>query len=120
MAPLVARYKGKVISVRQLRPGTVIKDEAIPSILCQHRNATFVTTNTSDFWRRVSAHARYCIACFPLPTERQDELPGLLFRLMRHPIFRTVRRRMGKVVRVSRSELLWYEVGGRSLVRSEW
>ena len=51
--------------MRELRPGSVIKDEAVPTILCQHRNATFVTTNVSDFWRRAPAHARYCIVCVP-------------------------------------------------------
>ena len=79
--PLAARFKGRIISIRELRPGTVIKDEAVPTLLREHRNATFVTTNASDFWRRVPAHAGYCIICAPLPAERQDELPGLIIKL---------------------------------------
>ena len=51
--PFAARYKGKVISIRDLRPGSIIKDEAIPSLLCDYRDSTFVTTNVSDFWRRI-------------------------------------------------------------------
>jgi hypothetical protein len=94
--PLTARYRGKVLSVRELRPGSVIKDEAVPTILCQHRNATFVTTNVSDFWRRAPTHACYCIVCVPLPTERQDELVDLLFRLLRHAAFRTARKGVRK------------------------
>ena len=120
LLPLANRFKGKVISVRDLRPGTVIKDEAIPAILCQHRNATFVTTNVSDFWRRLPAHARYYIVCVPLPTERQDELPSLLLRFLRHEAFRAARRRMGKVIRLSQSEILLYEVGRPSVVKVAW
>jgi len=115
--PLADRYRGKVVSVRELRTGSVIKDEAEPTILCQHRNATFVTTNVSDFWRRAPAHARYCIVCVPLPTERQDELPDLLFRLLRHATFRTARGRMGKVIRASRSKILYYKSGERAVVK---
>lgn len=120
MRPLLARYGGKVLSVRELRPGTVIKDEAIPTILCQHRNATFVTTNVSDFWHRVPAHSRYCIVCAPLPTERQDELPDLILRLFRHRTFRTTRRRMGRVIRVNPSEIRYYEAGGRETLKAAW
>ena len=119
MAPLKQRYKGKVVSIKNLRPGTVIKDEAIPAILCQCHNATFVTTNVSDFWRRASAHPRYCIVCIPLPTERQDELPSLLLRLLHHRAFSTVRRRMGNVIRLSRAELLCYQ-GAKSISKLPW
>ncbi len=119
-APLAARYQGKVVSVRELRPGTVIKDEAVPALLCQHRHATFITTNVSDFWRRAPAHARYCLVCVPLPTDRQEEIPELIFRFLRHEQFRTARRRMGKVVRLSRSEIFYYETGRHAVVKLAW
>jgi hypothetical protein len=119
-APLARRHKGKVISVRELRPGTVIKDEAIPAILSQHHNATFVTTNVSDFWRRVPAHTRYCIVCAPLPTERQHELPDLILRLLREKAFCTARRRTGKVIRVNRSAISFYEVGRPEVTKLSW
>jgi hypothetical protein len=103
-----------------VRSGTVIKGEAVPALLCQHRNTVFVTTNVSDFWRRVPAHARYCVVCAPLPTQRQDELPGLLQRLLRHDSFRTDRLRMGKVIRVSESNILYYKVGRSFPARVDW
>jgi hypothetical protein len=118
--PLAARFRGKVVSVRELRPGSVIKDDAVPGVLCQFRGATFVTTNVSDFWRRVAGHRRYCVVCVPLRSERQDEVPGLILRLFRHEALRTARQRMGKVLRVSQSEILVYELGQRTIRKLAW
>jgi hypothetical protein len=38
-------YQGAVLFVTDLRPGTVIKDEAIPGLLRRQRQPTFVTIN---------------------------------------------------------------------------
>lgn len=38
-----AWYRGSVILIKSLRPGTVIKDEAIPSLLHQAKLPTFIT-----------------------------------------------------------------------------
>jgi hypothetical protein len=118
--PLSARYKGNVCSIRELRPRTVIKDDAIPAILTEMGRATFVTTNVADFWRRVPAHPRYCIVCLPLPNERQFEIPVLLFALFRHEALRTRQQRLGKVIRANASEILYYEVGQRQIRRLSW
>jgi hypothetical protein len=42
-------YEGKVVSIKTLRPNTVIKDEAIPSLLSKQKQPTFVTTDVSGF-----------------------------------------------------------------------
>lgn len=55
-------YRGAVVIIKQLRPATVIKDEVIPSLLCQAKHPTFVTINHTDFWRRVRAARSYCFA----------------------------------------------------------
>ena len=55
LVPLSYRLKSRVVSVRELRPGTVIKDEAIPTVLGRYKNATFVTGNVSDFWRKIQS-----------------------------------------------------------------
>lgn len=39
-------YRGAVLVVKQLRPGTVIKDEAIPTLLRRANQPTFVTIKT--------------------------------------------------------------------------
>lgn len=41
-------YRGTVLLIKALRPGTVIKDEAIPALLRQVRQPTFVTINHTE------------------------------------------------------------------------
>jgi len=117
--PIALRHRGKVCSIRDLRPGSVIKDEAIPSLLIEHR-ATFLTSNAADFWRCVSGHPRYCVICFPVPNERQSEIPSLFLALHRHPHFRTERQRLGKILRVTSSDILFYEGSRAQITRLTW
>ena len=46
-------YRGTVQYIIDLRPNTVIKDDAIAGILQQQREPTFVTINERDFWRKI-------------------------------------------------------------------
>ncbi len=105
MNMVAAWYRGRVVSITALRPGTIIGDAAIPALLRGVKQATFVTTNVSDFWRRVPAHSRYSIVCAVLPNERMYEIPNLLRRLFSLPEFKTKAGRMGKVVRVTRGRI---------------
>jgi hypothetical protein len=109
VASIAAWYRGQVRSLTTLRPNTVIKDEEIPTVLRRVRQPTFVTTNVADFWRRVPAHSQYIIVCVALPSERLHELPPLLRQLLQLPEFNTKAKRMGKVIRVSPSQLQYYE-----------
>ena len=120
LAPVKRWAKGKVVSIRELRAGTKIKDEAIPMLLAQQKQPTFVTTNEKDFWRRVPANRRYCIICLPLPNKRQGEIPDLLHRLFRLPDFKTKSARMGKVARVSEAEIQFYQAGDETVRVMEW
>jgi hypothetical protein len=117
----VARwYPGKVLSVTELRPGTFIPDEEVPTLLHRAKGATFITTNVTDFWRRLPAHPRYCIVCFPLPNERIEEIPDLLRELLHLPEFRTKAARMGKVIRASSEEIRYYQVGDPQTYSLAW
>ena len=69
-------YRGSVLVVKTLRPGTVIKDEVIPSLLRRLRQPTFVTINYTDFWRRVPADKSYCIVCLELPVAQANQASG--------------------------------------------
>jgi len=106
-------YRGRVRNIASLRPGTVIKDDAIPVLLRRVPGTTFVTINVSDFWRRQSADRHYCLACFPLPDDRTDEIAGSLRRLFRVSSFATKQARCGKVARVAPSGVRYYAVGER-------
>lgn len=102
--------RSRVRYIVDLRPGTVIKDNAIPSLLRRVRQPTFVTINVTDFWRRIPADEHYCVLCFPLPNRRVHEIPNLLRRLFRIPVFKTKVARMGKVALVSHHQVQYYQV----------
>lgn len=101
-------YPGTVISITELRPGTVIKDDAIPALLSREPKPTFVTINESDFWLKVPISTRFCVVCVALPDFRMKEVPDLLRRLLRHPEYQTKTKRMGLVVRLSATEAAFY------------
>jgi hypothetical protein len=113
-------YAGKVVIITGLRLDSRILDDAIPMLLRQQKQPTFVTTNEKDFWRRVPANQRYCIICLPLPNKRQEEMPDLLRRLFRLPDFKTKSVRMGKVARVSEAEIQFYQAGDETVRFIEW
>ena len=56
-------YRGAVVSIRTLRPASLILDEAIPSLLRTVRQPTFVTINVDDFWRHTAPDARFVVIC---------------------------------------------------------
>jgi hypothetical protein len=60
--------EGKVVSIKTLRPNTVIKDEAIPSLLSKQKQPTFVTTDVSGFFGRKSNRIRsFASSVFRVP-----------------------------------------------------
>lgn len=108
-------YPGAVRFITELRPGTIIKDDAIPMLLDHENEPTFVTINETDFWRKAAITSRFCIICFALPDSRADEVPGLLQRLLRRVEFLTKAQRMGHVVRVTQTSLFYYTVGDNTV-----
>ena len=87
---IAAWYRGNVLFITELRPGTVIKDDTIkddtvPTLLQQQRRATFVTINASDFWQKVSLGPNFCLVCVALPDTQADSIPLLLRRPLPAP-----------------------------------
>ncbi len=109
MSAISAWYRGKVVPVTTLRPGTIIKDEAIPALLRSVARPTFVTINVTDFWEKMQSHTRYCIIAVALPKERIPEIPDWLRRLFRIAEFKSKQKRMGKIIRLSGSGIKYYE-----------
>lgn len=101
-------YGGAVRVIRDLRPGTVIKDDAIPQILSQLHKPTFVTINVADFWAKLSADNRFCVVCFPINDSEVPSIPGLLRSLFGHEKFKTKSLRGGHVVRMTLSVTIRY------------
>ena len=106
-------YRGKVQFIIDLRPNTVIKDDAIPALLQQQSQPTFVTINDRDFWQRAPCDARYCMVCFTLSDGHTGDIPQSLRTLFRLPEFRTKAQRMGKIVRVTRGAISYNAVHNR-------
>ncbi len=111
MNAMATWYPGQVVSVTALRPHTVVKDDAIPFLLSQVPQPTFVTINVTDFWRKVEANTDYCIVAVSLPKERVREVPALLQRLVNHPEFKTKALRMGKIIRLTPNRIEYYRSG---------
>ncbi|MEW5988284.1 MAG: hypothetical protein AB1791_16770 [Chloroflexota bacterium] len=109
MEAISALYIGRVLSVVSLRPNSVIKDDAIPALLLQLTQATFVTINAGDFWRRIQPHSGYCVTVVDIPKERASEVPSYLRRFLRLSRFKTKSLRMGKVVRLTPGRIEYYE-----------
>jgi hypothetical protein len=115
LAAIAAWYPGRVVSVTALRPNSVIKDEAIPVLLRQVAQPTFITINVADFWKKVEPHQGYCIVGVAVPKERADEIPLLLQYLFRLPEFKTKAARMGKLVRLTLHRVEYYAADWRVL-----
>jgi hypothetical protein len=113
-------YRGAVIAITQLRPETVIRDEAIPMLLRAARRPTCVTINVADFWQRVPPEPRFCMVCVAVPHTRALEVSVLVRRLFALTPFRTQAQRLGKMVRVSRRQVQYYTTADRTLHRLDW
>ena len=114
-AALARWYRGPVLFITDLRPGTVIKDDAIPVLLRHQNQATFITINETDFWQKVAIDAHFCVVCFALPDSQAREIPKLLRTVLRLPALQTKERRMGKVVRVTHSTVSYYTYREREI-----
>ncbi len=108
-------YRGAVQYILDLRPNSIIKDDAIPDLLRQQPQPTFVTINEQDFWRKVRADPRFCIVCFAIPDSRVREIPQSLRVLVRHDEFRTKAQRMGKIIRIKNEDVRYYTATERSI-----
>jgi predicted GTPase len=106
-----AWYPGTVLYITDLRPHTVIKDQAIPALLRQQSQPTFVTINVSDFWQQIAVDDRFCVICFTLPDARVREIASVLRTVLQHPLFSTKAKRMGKVIRITDAGVTFYTSG---------
>lgn len=112
-------YRGPVLFITDLRPGTVIKDEAIPHLLRQQNLPTFLTINETDFWRKVVIDQHFCVICFALPDSQTGAIPVLLRKVLHDPAMRAKTARMGKVLRVTRETVSYYTYRSTQVHRND-
>lgn len=101
-------YQGQVITINALRPNTVIKDDAIPTLLLTVQQPTFVTINVKHFWRTAPTHRRYCIVTLELLQTESYRVPVILRQLLQYDEFRTKMARMGKIIRWRAGRIDYY------------
>ncbi len=78
-----------------------LQDDAIIPFLLELRRPTFFTRD-SDFYDRNLRHAHYCLVCLVIG---QYEVATFVRRVLRHPEFDTYAKRMGKVIRVTHTNI---------------
>jgi hypothetical protein len=78
-----------------------VQDEAIIPLLHQLHRPTFFTADR-DFYQRSWCHAGYCLVHLLIPRPRTAEY---VRKVLRHPQFNTIARRMGLIIQVRPSGL---------------
>ena len=98
--------KVKQIGVHFLSGDT--DDERIIDLLGRLKTPTFITKDCKDFYKRRRLDKRYCIICVDV---HRTEFVSTVRKIFRHPLFNTVAKRMGKVIRVTSTHVNYFEVG---------
>ena len=107
------------IPVRQIGYDTGrkgLKDEEIIPLLLQFRKPTFFTLDF-DFFESRLCHAKYAIVCMDVG---KSEAAVYIRRLLRHPDFDTVAKRMGKVIRLSSMRIGVWRLHAEDEVFIDW
>ena len=86
-------------------------DEYIINWLKRLKTPTFITKDCKDFYncRRLDKH--YFIICVDV---HRREFVSVVRKIFKHPLFNTVAKRMGKVIRVTSTYINYFEVGGNT------
>lgn len=118
--PITRWYRGTVADMTQLRPHTVIRDEAMPMLLRTARRPTFVTINVGDFWRQMVPDRRFCVACCALSHTHALEVSVLLRRFFALDRSRTQQQRLGTIARLSVHQVQYSTSPAREIERLAW
>jgi hypothetical protein len=110
----------RTISIRDVRPYEVVKDDRVPVLLRELSAPMFITIDEAGFWHRRLCDRSYCVLCFALNKNQQKLIPGMLRQLLRLPEFKTKSARMGKVARLSLASIQYYQLGERALHVLSW
>ena len=93
-----------------------MSDDEIVPLLQDLRRATLFTRD-ADFCEPNLCHAKYCLAYLAV-----ERLETALFarRLLRHPDFKTLASRLGKVIRVSHGGISFWQRNQTREQRRDW
>lgn len=115
-------YRGKVLFAKDLRPGSIIKDDSIPQLLRQKKSKpAFVTINVSHFWRKAPTDQRFCVVCLDISDffiRNMAPVLKLLNWLFSHPDFSKKKQRAGHVFRITADGLVQFYSHDDNRIRS--
>jgi hypothetical protein len=116
LVPRIQKW-ASVQRLQDLRPEEHILDDRVPEILRTLHSPTFVTID-EDYWNRKLCNPGYLY--FALADEEQKIIPVLLRAVLRLSPFRSRASRMGKVVRVSKKGVAFWDFQGGGLHLLPW
>jgi len=90
-------------------------DEQILSAL--HGSRKTFHTRDQGYYNRHYCHPSYCLVYYDVPAA---EMAIYLRRLLRHPLFNTHAKRMGKVIKVTSRRIEFWELRGAKKEKVEW
>lgn len=93
-----------------------LKDEAIISLLHKVGPVTFFTRDKGFYDRRL-CHADYCLVCLIMG---QYEVATFIRLFLKHPLFNTSARRMGKAIRLTHVGLQVWQRNAEKEVDVKW
>jgi hypothetical protein len=107
------------INIRQIgieigRKG--IQDDEIILLLLKYKNPTLFSLDF-DFYNRKLCYSKYCLAFLDLG---QYESALFIRRFLRNNNFNTKQKRMGKVIKISHSGFLVWEINAVSTQKYNW
>src|SRR2546426_1003385 len=108
------RVKSRRIGRELARLG--IQDPDIIPLLHQLKRPTFFT-HDEGYFRLARVHRNYCLVWLDL---FDGDAAVFIRRFLRHPAFRTHAQRMGKVVRLHRDGVHYWQAGKPQRVAVKW
>ena len=81
-------------------------DEEIVPLLHRLKSMTFFTRD-EGFYHRQLCHMSYCLVCLVVG---QYESASFIRRVLRHPVFNTQDKRMGRVIRVTHTRIRVWQI----------
>jgi hypothetical protein len=93
-----------------------MQDPEIITVLHQASQVTFFTRGF-DFFSKSLCHKNYCIVCLAVGVH---EAASFIRRFLKQPLFNVKNNRLGKVIRVSHSELRVFALNSPDFETLQW
>lgn len=74
-------------------------------------------TRDEGYYKPAHRHSTYSLVFYDV---KDDEMAYYIRRFLRHPLFNTHAKRLGKVIKVTPTHIEFWEVGRNSKVKVEW